>query len=309
MANVFVMGGWLPNGGAFMAYEIASLLRETLHDHQGGSFFIIQARNETAPSNFYHYTKEATLITLDTFFHLQTSDDFLILNPSFHKPLFSLKTNCKIISYIQHYTTFPYLDLEIEHMVTNSQFVKNYVHKLYNRETPLIHPFIPKTPEALKFIAKKDRFYQSPKGFPESNETLLTWIIHKTKNPNLISDTLAGGRALSRPALLNEINQYRFFLTLTIAEGFGMIPLEAMAMGSIPIGVDGYGGQDYFDFGVNSLCLPQDKLSELPYLLDHLNDFNFEDIRHNAIETAQKFTRENFLNQWQSYFFKTGIIT
>jgi len=38
---------------------------------------------------------------------------------------------------------------------------------------------------------------------------------------------------------------------LSVAEGFGLVPLEAMAMGSVVVGFDGYGGREHLTPGAN----------------------------------------------------------
>ncbi len=45
-------------------------------------------------------------------------------------------------------------------------------------------------------------------------------------------------------------------LVISPAEGFGLLPLEAMAMGATVVGFDGFGGLDYMRPGVNCAVAP-----------------------------------------------------
>src|SRR5207302_1108578 len=42
--------------------------------------------------------------------------------------------------------------------------------------------------------------------------------------------------------LLSRLGSVRYLLTLSPVEGFGLVPLEAMAMGTLVVGYDGFGG-------------------------------------------------------------------
>jgi glycosyltransferase involved in cell wall biosynthesis len=51
--------------------------------------------------------------------------------------------------------------------------------------------------------------------------------------------------------LMARIGQCRHLLTLSAAEGFGVVPLESVAMGTTVMGFDGLGGRDYMRPGIN----------------------------------------------------------
>jgi len=147
-----------------------------------------------------------------------------------------LSARSSIISYVQHFTTFPYLDLGIQHVVANSKFVQTFINNVYGVSAPVIQPFIPPCPQGISFEKKIDAIVLSPKGFPETNTAITNWLEQEKRVTRPINRLTHQPRDL----LLENINQHRFFLTPVISEGFGMIPLEAMAMGTIPVGVDGY---------------------------------------------------------------------
>jgi len=62
--NVFVAGGWLPNGGALMAYEIGARLAH----HHNTELHFIKMRNETSPSENFEYPCKAAQISMPEFF-------------------------------------------------------------------------------------------------------------------------------------------------------------------------------------------------------------------------------------------------
>jgi glycosyltransferase involved in cell wall biosynthesis len=55
----------------------------------------------------------------------------------------------------------------------------------------------------------------------------------------------------SHRAFLERLGRYRYFLTLSPAEGFGLPPLEAMASGCCVVGFHGNGGLEYMRPSVN----------------------------------------------------------
>ncbi|MGA7385613.1 MAG: glycosyltransferase [Methylocella sp.] len=63
--------------------------------------------------------------------------------------------------------------------------------------------------------------------------------------------------------LMRRIGAARYFLTLSLAEGFGLLPLEAMALGVTVVGFDGFGGRHYMQPGVNCAVCPYPDISGL----------------------------------------------
>src|SRR5439155_21355896 len=64
-----------------------------------------------------------------------------------------------------------------------------------------------------------------------------------------------------------KIAGVRYFLTLSAAEGFGLVPLEAMAMGATVIGYDGFGGRQYMRAGDNCEVAPYPQIERVAELL------------------------------------------
>ncbi len=56
-------------------------------------------------------------------------------------------------------------------------------------------------------------------------------------------DPLFNESVKTQSEMLALIARARYILMLTEMEGFGLIPLEAMVLGTIPVGSDEYGGR------------------------------------------------------------------
>lgn len=301
MSTVYVFGGWLHNGGALMAFEAGACLAQKL----GAPLKVIKVGEKEHPSPNFSYSLEASLISIQDFLSIHTHDDVLFLNPSFQKHLYSLSIKARIVSYIQHYTTFPYLDLGITHFVANSRFVQRFIDAVYGIKAPLIQPFLPEidSPQAKPFHEKTHSALLSPKGHNEGITALKTYLEEQD-----VSFPITHAGFKQRTAFLNQINDHRFLLSLVINEGFGLIPLEAMFLGTIPVGLDGYGGQDYLEFGHNSLCVSQENIKTLPDILHTLDRYDLESLSKNATITAVRFTRAHFQQQWSDYFEQSNLI-
>ena len=59
---------------------------------------------------------------------------------------------------------------------------------------------------------------------------------------------------LPQTDFLARLGACRYLVSLSAAEGFGLVPLEAMAMGTTIIGFDGFGGREYMRSGKKLPC-------------------------------------------------------
>ena len=97
-----------------------------------------------------------------------------------------------------------------------------------------------------------DSFAVLLKGPPDLQLLILDRVrqMVRRRHPTIGLDQVIDGRIPQRD-LLERIGRVRHFLSLSVAEGFGLVPLEAMAMGTTVLGFDGFGGRDYMRPGVN----------------------------------------------------------
>ena len=66
-------------------------------------------------------------------------------------------------------------------------------------------------------------------------------------------DNVVGDQLLPHTDFLARLGACCHLVSLSAAEGFGLVPLEAMAMGTTVIGFDGFGRREYMNPGQNCL--------------------------------------------------------
>ncbi|MEO8959590.1 MAG: glycosyltransferase, partial [Rudaea sp.] len=108
-----------------------------------------------------------------------------------------------------------------------------------------------------------------------------------------------------------RIGSVRYFLTLSAAEGFGLVPLEAMAMGTTVIGYDGYGGRHYMRADENCRVAPYAQIERIAeMLIDAVNDpASSAPLAARGRETANGYDYATFRESWSAYFERVlGIV-
>jgi Glycosyl transferases group 1 len=247
--RVFVVGAYIPNGGTFMAYHLGRVL------HQAFGFQCVVVGREAPDNGVFEYAPVFPSISAEEMQALISNDDILIANASFSPFCFGLNCRGIKVMYVQGFNTFNILDCRYDHYVSVSHFVQAFLKGVYGIDSPVIPPFIranafpvPRTwrerPEASILI--------SLKGDRRLQQLLLDRVreLVSSKLPNICLDNVISGR-LRQNELMRRIGEYRHFLTLSVAEGFGLMPLEAMALGATVLGFDGFGGSEYMQAGVN----------------------------------------------------------
>lgn len=246
--RAFVMGAYYPHGGAYMAYHLGLVL----HLDFGCEVMVIDGPD--ANDNF-DYPIVFPKIDQNSFVDSANDDDILIANPSFSSHWFGLRHKGPKIMYIQGFNTFQLLDCRFDHYVAVGSFVQTFIASTYGIQTRVISPFIQASrfPQAIPWRERQEgSILVSVKG-DQRLQNLLLDRLRQELSARACDVDLSDMRLEQRPQseLLKQIGQYRHFLTLSPAEGFGLMPLEAMAMGATVIGFDGFGGRDYMLPGVN----------------------------------------------------------
>jgi glycosyltransferase involved in cell wall biosynthesis len=93
-------------------------------------------------------------------------------------------------------------------------------------------------------------------------------------------------------------------VSLSAAEGFGLVPLEAMAMGTTIIGFDGFGGREYMRPGRNCLVTSYPDIEGVAErLVVALNAPAFaERLARGGRRTALRFNYQRFRAAWHDQF-------
>jgi hypothetical protein len=247
--RVYVMGAYWPFGGSYMAYQIALIA------HLEFGFEVMDIDSPAPDHGMFVYPALFPTVSLDHVIESATDDDILIINPSYSSSWFGLRCKGRKIMYIQGFSTFQLLDCRFDLYVSASSFVQRFIANAYGIRTSVIPPFI-----------RLDRFPRVPPWSErrvgsilvsmKGDNNLQQLLLHRLRRevaPRAGYIELGDMRLNGVPQiqLFEQIGNYRYFLTLSPAEGFGLIPLEAMAIGATVLGFDGFGSRDYMRSGVN----------------------------------------------------------
>jgi hypothetical protein len=232
-----------------MVYHLARILC-LYFDFEG----IVVGNNDTNHGVF-NYDLVFPSISVEELAASISDDDVLIAGPAFSSHCFGFKCRGRKVMYIQAFTTFRLLDCRFDHYVSVSGFVQKFISNTYGIDTIVVPPFIlvdtfpsPKPwqerPPASILI--------SLKGDNTEQILLLDRLkqILATRLPGFSLDNIFECKRPQRE-LIARMGECRYFLTLSSAEGFGLMPLEAMAMETTVLGFDGFGGRDYMRSGIN----------------------------------------------------------
>jgi hypothetical protein len=310
--RVFVVGAYLPNGGTFMAYHLGRLLQREF----GLTAIAVQTAAETADNGIQDYDLRMPSISIAEMELQITARDILIVNPSFSSHRFGARLPGFKICYVQGFTTFTLLDLNFDCYVAVSDFVRNFLSAVYGLDVDVIPPFIdfdafPPAPAWHDRPATDVLCYG--KGDAEiwnlSFDRLREIVQARAPHVCLSEPLAAHGRP--RRELLSVIGKYRYFLTLSAAEGFGLVPLEAMAMGATVVGYDGFGGRHYMRDGQNCAVAAYPQIDQVADKLIDLVERPNHALRlaEAGRETAAAYSYDRFRNDWISRFARALGIT
>lgn len=304
MPKVFVAGALLPTGGAYMAYHLGRLL----HLHFGYELFDIAVY--PAEKRIFQYDTPIQTVTIA---HVEASigpDDLMVVNPSFSQFLFGLRLPGRKVMYVQDFRTFLLMDCHFDLYVSVSSVVQRYIHALYDIESPVIPAFI-----QLNRMPQVKPWHERPPGSAlvyvknPSNEhrILLAELrnrLHAMGAHDIDLSNVMEGRKLTHQEFLQALGSVRYFINMSLAEGFGLVPLEAMAMGTLVTGVDGLAGRDYMQHGHNALVSSIKDLRHLPETI--VTAFRDEQLAQSCVangrETAKRYGHAAFKAAWMEQF-------
>ena len=266
--RAFVVGAYLPNGGTLMSYHLGRILAEEF----GFEAIAVAVGDESAGHGVHHYDLLMPLVPLAQMEREIGRDDVLIVNPSFSSHQFGWRLPGFKLCYVQGFSTYALLDRRFDHYVAVSDFVADFLRAVYAIDARVIPPFIDS--DDLPPMAPWDQRPESVvlpyrKGMPEAWE--ISWqrlreILAERAPRITLAEPLAGS-GIAHRELLAQLGRYRYFLTLSATEGFGLVPLEAMAMGALVVGYDGFGGRHYMRSGENCAVAPFAQIERVADLL------------------------------------------
>ena len=310
--RAFVVGAYIPNGGTWMSYHLGRILQLDF----GLDAIAVSMGRENAKNGILSYALEIPLVTLGEMEKQITDDDVLIVNPSFSNKWLGWRVKGFKISYVQHFSTFPLLDMKFDHYVAVSEFVREYLHTIYGISPRVIPPFVgldglpPSPPWSERPETVVLPFHKGQPDLWDISHGRLQDILRE-RAPHIELAVPLGARSPQRGLqhmpqreLLSQIGGVRYLLALSEAEGFGLVPLEAMALGTVVTGYDGFGGRQYMRPGYNCAVAPYPEIERVAELLIAAvaSPKRSAAMAERGRETAAQYSYEAFRLAWIEEF-------
>jgi len=284
-----------------MAYQIGKILQQDF----GVSAIAVQVANESPDHGVHEYDLRMPMVSLADMENDIRADDILVVNPSFSNHWFGWRLPGFKLCYVQGFNTYPLLDLKFDHYVAVSDFVADYLRCTYAIDAHVIPPFVEcaHVPEPRPWSARPSQvvlpYRKDHTGIWEHAWRALQNAVAGGGTDIRFEAPLVAGE-ISQAQLLERIGNARYLLTLSAAEGFGLVPLEAMVMGTLVVGFDGYGGRQYMRPNENCLVAPYPDIERVAELLIAAveNPDTSQRIAASGFATAQRYTYERFRQAW-----------
>ncbi len=283
--------------------------------HFGFPVVVVNVGEETPDAGIFNYDPVFPTIPLAWLESTITSGDILLCNPSFSILNLGIKLDCLKIMYVQDFKTFKIIDRFFDHYVSVSNFVQAFLLSTYGLQTDVIPPFITIAPEALP-PRWEDRPPFSLRIITKDDRELFEHLRLRLRR-RLSQDAPGIEQAIAWEAvndgfdakiphqdMCRQFGSIRYLLTLTVAEGFGLMPLEAMAMGTAVLGFDAFGGRHYMRPGENCMARPYPDIDGIAADLAMLigNPERAATIAAAAARTAADYSYERFCAAWVRKF-------
>jgi len=242
--RAYVVGAYVPNGGTHMAYHIGCILERDF----GIPAIAVTVGNEALDQGIHAYDLMMPQVSLAQMEAQIGQDDILIANPSFSSHQFGLRLPGFKLCYVQGFSTYALLDLKFDHFVAVSDFVAGFI-RTFGIAAHVIPAFVELAGAAAPAWAQRPASVVLPyrKGLPEIWEPSFARVrdIVARDAPEIIFAEPLADAGLPHAQFLARIGAVRHLLMLSAAEGFGLVALEAMALGTLVCGYDGFGGRHY----------------------------------------------------------------
>jgi len=247
--RVFVVGAYVPRGGAYMAYHVGLILGRRLDL----AAYAVQVGEESSDRGIFDYPEEFPSVPIDDLLTIATPGDVLVCNPLWSRRMLGLRFPGRSVMYVQHVSTYAPIDGFFDHYVACSRFVHDHLALHYGWDVPVITPFV-----HTERIGPPEPWETRPPGSvavvtKSLGEDLLARLRERlgcAHGDVDVSFTVLHG--LPHDVVLCELQRHRYFLTLAALEGHPLTPLEAMLAGCCVVGFHGGGGLEYMRPGVNA---------------------------------------------------------
>jgi hypothetical protein len=300
MRNVYVVGAHIPNGGTFIAYHLGLILSK----HIDARTIAVRVGNEDPESSVFEYPQKISIVGIDEFKEVATPRDLLIMNPSFSELWLGPSFRGYKLMYVQGFNTFNMIDGWFDSYVSVSEYVRGFLQYVYGINSPVIPPFVDLIAPGPWEDRLQSRVLVVTKGSSTQQAIIFEHIKQKIarNRPDIGFDFVP--ERMSHKAFLAFLTGYRYVLSLSCAEGFGLVPLESMGLGAAVVAFDAGGGRSYMVDQQNCLCTSYPNVEQLADRLLYVLNNSDEALRisGNGIEQAKLFTYERFYESWMNYF-------
>ncbi len=254
----------------------------------GGACYAVSCDGESPEASVFDYTQRFDAVPRASLPNMVRPNDILICNPSHSDGLVGLTHPCRKLMYVQGFNTFSVLDRWFDRYVAVSGFVQEFLASVYGLEAPVISPYL-KGNRATQ-LALLDRLRKEVGRLDPTAEAAIDWAG---------SILWAGER--HQTELLGLIARHRHLVASSPCEGFGLVPLEAMALGATVLGFDGFGGRDYMRPGINCLTRAFPNLEGIAQdLVDCLRGpERAAEIAAQGPASAARYSRHRFDEAWR----------
>jgi hypothetical protein len=282
-----------------MAYHVGRILERDF----GIPAIAVTVGNE-APSNGIHaYDLAMPQVSLAQMEAQIGEADILIANPSFSSHQFGLRLPGFKLCYVQGFSTYALIDLKFDHYVAVSDFVAGFL-RTFAVNARVIPAFVELAGAVPPAWAQRPANVVLPyrKGLPEIWEASFARVreVVARHAPEIVFAEPLADSGLPHAQLLARIGAVRHLLTLSAAEGFGLVALEAMAMGTLVCGYDGFGGRQYMRPGENCAVAAYPDIEGVAERLIAAvrNPLAGEQMARSGQLTAQTFSYAAFRRAW-----------
>ncbi len=282
---VYVVGGTWLHGGTKIALRVGELLEERF----GFALRLVQGRSE----------KGDELVSVDEVRRYATPEDVIVCNPSFSDHQLGLTSQARVLMYIQSVNAYRAIDGFCDLYVSSSTFVRDHLALHYGMDTEIISPFIDidTMPVPLPFderISDTAIVYSKLYG-----ETLLP-ALEARLAARSVPLALTRPGSLPHAEYLTRLGQHRFCVCLPPFEGFGLVPLESLALGTVPLGFHGNGALDYLDAVTGRGMTRYPELDDAAQRIEALvaDPAAAEEVSAAGPEIAARYRREVFDERW-----------
>lgn len=296
MPKAYILGAKIPSGGTYMAYHVGVILARRF----GYTPVDVHVSRDAAPELFT-YPMVMQSVPVRKMEREINEGDMLIANASFSDFFFGRRLPCQKIMYAQGFNTFTALDCGFDAYVAVSTTVQTYLRAMFDITAPVIPAFVD-VASVPKLLPWKERQQGSALVYLKQPD-LGHHVVYQTLKdalPNLPLANVYEGRKVSHAEFLSRIASVRYLINISLGEGFGLPALEAMALGTCVVGLDGMGGADFMRPGENCLTTTLQNIANLPEIVSEAfaERTLAERCAQEGVKTAARYGYAQFEKAW-----------